>query len=984
MQAEWFATPPAIFESSSQKGLLRMSLPARIPCHAFIAFSLAFILFVYPCAEAASQTKKPVRSAPPLHSAPTHPTLSSILPAHLQVEFSRDPVGIDLLQPRLSWKLSARTPNARGLTETAWRILVASTPELLASDQGDVWDSQKVTATNSLNAPYQGGALFSAHTYYWKVVIWDQDDHISPWSATAKWTTGLLHPKDWSAKWIAATPDGPPSTQPLENRGKVHGYGPPLPIFRHEFPIDKSVSQATVFVSGMGQYELHLNGQLVTDTLLNPGWTDYRKTILYNSFDVTRILKQGSNAFGVLLGNGMYNVEGTKGRYTKFIGTYGQPKLILQLQIDFTDGTSSTVISDNSWNTAPGPITYSSTYGGEDYDARREQSDWDTPSFDDATWAHALEVAGPGGQLVSQMLPPITVDKAYTARTITEPKPGSIVYDLGQNFSGWPEIRVHGPRGSTVTLTAGELLDKDGLVTQHSANASSENANCFTYTLRGIGTETWHPRFSYWGFRYVQVDGAARETTKDKPTIVFVKGQFLHAAVPVVGRFSTSNELFQRIHTLIDMAILSNMVSVLTDCPHREKLGWLEQTHLAGPSILYNYDAAQFYRKMARDMRDAQLRDGMVPGIAPEYVAFVDDKGNSTAFRDSPEWGSASILSPWTAYSFYGDRTILADNYKTMTAYAKYLRGKLQDGMLTYGLGDWYDIGPGAPGYSQLTSQGMTATATYFEDMTALAQIATILGKDSDASTFRKEATAARNAINAHLLHTQNGFYDRDSQTANAIPLALNLVPEAQQQQVLDHLVADIRKHENHVTAGDIGFHYVVRALTDLGRSDVLNDMMQRTDSPSYGYQLQNGATTLTEAWDTNPDSSQNHFMLGHAEEWFYRGLAGIDFDLSRPAPESITIQPSLVSGTNDASATYDSVLGTISSSWHRVGKKVRMDIAIPPGASATIYIPAGDAKSILESGKPLEQIKEIQLVPSDGATKCIVGSGAYHFAFSQ
>jgi len=953
--------------------------------HSLFAVSLAALLALQAPLQAAAQSHNAPQSrkktAP---AAPRPTTLSSLEPVRLEVESSHNPLGIDFPQPRLSWKLSARNATDRGLAQTAYRILVASTPALLTSNQGDLWDSGKVITSDNLNVRYQGESLFSAQTCYWKVAVWDENDHLSAWSSPARWTTAILHSKEWSAKWIAAAPDGPPSKQPLEHRGTFGSYPKPLPIFRHDFAVDKPVNQAIVFVSGMGQYELHLNGQLVTDTVLNPGWTDYRKTVLYNSYDLTRLLKQGNNAFGILLGNGMYNVEGTKGRYTKFIGSYGQPKVILQLQLDFADGTSATILSDNSWKTAPGPITYSSTYGGEDYDARREQADWDTPGFDDSTWAQALEVGGPGGQLVSQMLPSITVQKVYTPRQATEPTPGSIVYDLGQNISGWPEIRVHGPRGSIITLIAGELLDKDGLVSQHSANASPESANRFTYTLRGLGVETWRPRFSYWGFRYVQVDGASRTPSPDKPAIVFVRGQFLHAAAPVVGHFSTSNVLFQRIHTLIDMAILSNMVSVLTDCPHREKLGWLEQTHLAGASILYNYDAAQLYGKMAHDMRDSQLKDGMVPAIAPEYVAFVDDTGKSTAFRDSPEWGSASILSPWTAYTFYGNRTILADNYKTMVSYARYLHGRLQNGMLTYGLGDWYDIGPNPPGNSQLTSQGMTATATFYEDLIALARIATILGKDSDAAAFRKEADSIRYSINTHLLNGQAGLYDRDSQTANAMPLALGLVPNAQQQQVLDHLVADIRKHDDHVTAGDIGFHYVVRALTDLGRSDVLNDMLQRTDSPSYGFQLQNGATTLTEAWDTNPDSSQNHFMLGHAEEWFYRGLAGIDFDLSRPAPESIIIQPSLVSGTNDAAATYDSVLGTIATSWRRTGKRVRMDVTIPPGASATVYIPAGDDKSILESGKPLADVKEIQIVSSEGATKCIVASGHYHFDFSE
>jgi hypothetical protein len=448
-----------------------------------------------------------------------------------------------------------------------------------------------------------------------------------------------------------------------------------------------------------------------------------------------------------------------------------------------------------------------------------------------------------------------------------------------------------------------------------------------------------------------------------------------------VGEFYTSNRLFMRIHRLIDMAIASNMASILTDCPHREKLGWLEQTYLAGSAIFFNYDVAPLYRKMARDIRDAQLPNGMIPSIAPEYVAFVDSQGHSTDFRDSPEWGSAAVLSPWTAYEYAGDRTLLADSYEAMVRYVAYLRSRLQGNMLSYGLGDWYDIGPNPPGESQLTAKGITATAIYYQDLTTLSQIAELLNKPADAQSFREEADAVRSAINTHFLHLDTGLYDRGSQTANAMPLALGIVPDDLKATVMNRLVENIREHGNHVTAGDIGFHYEVRALTDGGRSDVLNDLLSRTDSPSYGYQLMKGATTLTEAWDTDPDSSQNHFMLGHAEEWFYRGLAGIDFDLSRPITSRIVIRPSLVTGTREASARYDSVLGKIVSHWSRNATGVTLDITIPPGSSATIYLPTNKSESVRESGRPLTLAAGIQSIAvEEGRVKCIAGSGEYHF----
>ena len=904
--------------------------------------------------------------------------------AQLKTESTVDPVGVDTAQPSLSWTLKALLPSARGLGQSAYRILVATSSGLLAQEKGDLWDTGKVASTQTFGIAYNGTKLASANACFWKVMVWDQSGNPSTWSKPARWTMGLLTAAAWSdAHWIAATPDAaslPPAREDVSQRG---GYPPPLPLFRQEFPVPKAVRRAVVFASGMGQYELRINGKDVTQSVLNPGWTNYRKTILYNAWDVTGFLRRGTNAIGVMLGNGMYNVGGTKGRYTKLIGSFGQPKLILQLRVFFTDGSSEILGSNATWKTAPGPIAYTSIYGGEDYDARHEETGWDTPAFHDETWSPAIEVAGPGGALTSQAEPPITNGQTYVGVKRKAPS-AKLIYDLSQNIAGWPTITVKGPRGSKVQLTVGELLDANGLVTQHSMNASPEDADLFTYTLKGSGVETWHPRFSYSGFRYIQVERTVAEGSTRLPEVLGLRGNFLHANVPVVGQFMTSNLLFARIHKLIDMAILSNSFSVLTDCPHREKLGWLEQTHLAGASIFYNYDVSKMYAKMGRDMRDSQLSNGMVPAIAPEYVAFVDQNGVSNAFRDSPEWGSASVLSPWTAYQFIGDRKLLADNYEAMVSYAHYLHGKMQGGMLLYGLGDWYDIGPNPPGESQLTQKGMTATATYYEDLIALAHIATLLDKAADAAAFQTEAATVRDSINKHLFQPDSGQYDKGSQTANAMPLALGLVPSGEEKPALEHLAADIHNHGDHVTAGDIGFHYVVRALIDSGRSDVLNAMLLRKDVPSYGDQLAKGATTLTEAWDTNPDSSQNHFMLGHAEEWFYRGLAGIDFDLSRPAPRQIVIHPAIVSGTNDASASYDSVLGTVASGWSRKANLIRMNVTIPPGASAVVHLPTAHAESIRESGLTVSQTKGIQHCETLAAeTECVVASGAYHFQFA-
>ena len=412
---------------------------------------------------------------------------------------------------------------------------------------------------------------------------------------------------------------------------------------------------------------------------------------------------------------------------------------------------------------------------------------------------------------------------------------------------------------------------------------------------------------------------------------------------------------------------------MITDCPTREKLGWLEQTYLAGTSIMDNYGVLKLYEKIGSDIADAQLANGFVPGIAPEYVAFVDAKGVSTNFRDSPEWGSASILSAWEAYRFYGDPQILKDHYDSMVRYAGYLHGRLQDGMLTYGLGDWFDIGPRSPGEAQLTGKELTATAIYYQDLRTLEAIAHLLGNGADATRFGDEAAQVRDSFNRHLFHADTATYDRGSQTAQAMPLVLGLVPENQRKTVVDNLVKDVRVHGNHVTAGDIGFHYVVRALTDNGHSDVLFDMLSREDSPSYGYQLNRGATTLTEAWDANRGSSQNHFMLGHAEEWFYRGLAGIDIDFSRPESRQIVIRPAFLANIPQINGEVHTVLGTVKSSWTHEGTGIVWRVEIPAGSQAIVALPL-EATDVALDGS--------ELPPESAAGELSLGSGVYKFRF--
>jgi hypothetical protein len=432
------------------------------------------------------------------------------------------------------------------------------------------------------------------------------------------------------------------------------------------------------------------------------------------------------------------------------------------------------------------------------------------------------------------------------------------------------------------------------------------------------------------------------------PQIVSLNGQFIYAAATRTGTFESSSELFNKTHALIDRAVESNMQSILTDCPHREKLGWLEESHLLGSALMFDFDLPTFYEKISHDMADAQQSDGLIPDIAPEVTVFEE------GFRDSPEWGSAFVLDPWLTYQAYGDTRVIADHYEGMRKYVSYLGSKAEKGVIAYGLGDWYDIGPGEPGVSKLTSLGFTATAIYYQDLRTLARCAELLHKADEAHGFLNQAADVRLAFNKRFYSPDIHVYDHKSQTDYAMALVTGLVPDTDQGFVLEKLVADIRAHNNHVTAGDIGFHYVVKALMDNGRSDVLYDMLSRTDAPSYGFQLSKGATSLTEAWDANPLDSQNHFMLGHAEEWFYRGLAGIDFDMSRSSERRLIIRPSPVGDLTSAGAVYNAVLGKISSHWTRANGVLTLTVEVPANLTAEIHFPTAKAAIVLPDGAQL------------------------------
>lgn len=904
----------------------------------------------------------------------------------LRVEWLTEPVGIDTRRPRFRWLLNGDS-SRRDLTLSGARVIVASSPERLAARHGDVWNSGVLRGAGLTLAP-AGPLPLTSHTPYWWAVETVDATGAKRWSPPARFVTGILDPSEWRGRWIMAKPE---KVRGDHVRGVDKTLTDPaetaLPLLRKSFDLQSLPQRAMVSVSGLGHFEMTVNGKPVTDSVFNPGWTAYDRTAMYMTYEVGDLLRPGANVLGVMLGGGLYDVEKIPGRKSKFVDSFGRPKLLLQLSLHHADGRVEHVVSDTDWQVTEGPIVFASMYGGEDVDARRERPGWDLPGADAAGWRPALAAPPQKAKLKAQGVPPVVVHRRFTPVAITEPKPGVFVYDLGENFSGRPDLVARGPTGATVKLTPCEVLGEDGLAWQRSFNAGPDRWVLYNFTLAGKGDERFRPRFNYHGFRYLQVEGAspAGRAATGVPEVVSLTGEFLHADLPQVGAFDCDDPLFVRTHHLIERAVVSNAFSVLTDCPHREKLGWLEQTHLNAATIFYNRDATTLYEKMIGDIVDTQQPDGMVPGIAPEYVAFLEPDGRDQDARNSPEWGAAVVLSPWAAYRAYGDTRAIEDGYPAMWRYADYLGSRAKDHIVDFGLGDWYDVGPGKLGASQLTSRALTGTATWYQALDALAQVARVLGKPaSEAAEARRRADTVKAAFNQRFFGAATGSYDRGSQTANAMPLALGMTPAGQEGRVLDALVKAVRASQDGVTAGDVGFHYVVRALTKNGRDDVLFDMMSMKDRPGYGYQLSQGATALAEAWNADPTKSLNHFMLGHGEGWLFGSLAGITVDFAASSDRVITIAPKPVGTIRAAQATYRSTLGLVRSAWRRQGDQITFEVDVPVGARATVLLPTSRPGQAREAGRPAASARGVRKTRAVArGLEMVLGSGSYSFTAS-
>ena len=894
--------------------------------------------------------------------------------------------------PRLGWVMESPE---NGTRQSAYEIDIRE-----AFTGRSVWNSGKVYSSQSQLVSTKGADIRpdNSFNYSWRVRVWDETDTPSEWSSEAKFRA--VPERLSSGQWIGAITR---QNAHLPEGRKFHGGELKKPevkaaweavdtlakksiCLRRTFQVGdakeggtnrkpgKKIVEATAYVCGLGFYEFSLNGQKVGNSEFAPLWSDYDKTVYYNTYDVTEQLRRGENVVGILLGNGFYNVQG--GRYRKLQISFGPPTLLFELVINYEDGTCTTVHSDNEWKYDFSPVIFNCIYGGEDYDARREQKGWNQIGFDDSHWRPVVIQEAPKGILRPQMAAPVKIMERYDIQKVTKLNaeqiasasistkrtvdPSAFVLDMGQNLAGFPEITVRGKRGQKVTLIVAEALTDEGACNQRQTGRQ----HYYEYTLKGEGDETWHPRFSYYGFRYIQVEGAVLKGQKNPqklPVLKNIQSCFVYNSARKVSTFESSNRIFNAAHRLIEKAVRSNMQSVFTDCPHREKLGWLEQVHLNGPGLLYNYDLTAYAPQIMQNMADAQHSNGAMPTTAPEYVVF--EGPGMDAFAESPEWGGSLVIFPFMYYETYGDDSLIKKYYPNMRRYVDYLKTRADKGILSFGLGDWYDYGDFRAGFSRNTPVPLVATAHYYMTVMYLVKAAKMVGNDFDTRYYTSLAQDIMAAFNKCFLHKDTAQYGTGSQCSNALPLFLQMTQNADEQgnyqsdadlheKVFTNLIKDVEAHGNRLTTGDVGNRYLIQTLARNGEHELIYKMFNHEEAPGYGFQLKFGATTLTEQWDPRQGSSWNHFMMGQIDEWFFNSLVGIRPSTTpKQGYQKFIIAPQPVGDLKYVKASYETLYGTINVDWTCENGTFTLNVSVPVNTTAVVYLPGEKEPKEIQSG---------------------------------
>jgi alpha-L-rhamnosidase len=874
---------------------------------------------------------------------------AAIRVGELRCEYLREPVGLDVPQPRLSWEIAS---SQRAAVQLAYRVLVASSPQLLEEGIGDLWDSGKVCSSESIQVVYGGRPLTSGAACWWKVCVWTGSDTRPGWSKASRWTMGLLAAEDWKGSWIG------------EEAASAQAQGPlPAPFLRKTFQVKKPILRATVYLCGLGYHELYLNGRKVGDAVLEPRISQYDKRVIYLAHDVTRQLIRGHNALGVVLGNSWYNVTLSDAWNFDKAPWRAQPEMLLQLNLEFADGTRQEVVSDGSWKMASGPILFDQTRVGERYDARRELAGWAEPSYDDTRWGEAAPRQAPPGKLCAANVESIKVVETVLAKSVREVRPGVFVFDLGQNITGWPALRVRGPAGTEVRLSCSDMLNSNGTVNLALIGKFVRTTNFQTdfYILKGKGLEKWEPRFTFHGFQYVQVEGWPGTPGREA-----VVGRVVHTAFEPAGEFECSDKLINQIERAAVWSYRGNFVGFPTDCPHREKNGWTGDAQLAVRLGLEHFRAEAAYGAWLRDLAAAQRADGKLPCIVPTA-------GWGYNLLDGPAWESVFLLIPWEMYLQSGDRRLLEENYDGFKRWLEWYRTKTTNGIVEYGLGDW------CPAKSK-TAANLTSTAYYFRALNVMAAAAGILGRTADAEMFCRRAEATQTAFNRRFFHAESGLYGEGTQTALAVALAEGLVPQERQARVAANLEAAARAADYHIDTGILGARCLLRALSDNGYAESAWKIARQTSAPGWGNWIARGATTLWEDWPGL--NSRNHIMFGDISSWFMEYLAGIRYVAEAPGYRQVLIRPILVSGLASARASRHSPYGPIQCEWRRGETTLRLKVRVPPNTTARIILPCVDASLVKENGKPVASATGVSSVriQEQGLEVC-TGSGTYDFS---
>ncbi|HEU0228307.1 MAG TPA: family 78 glycoside hydrolase catalytic domain [Arachidicoccus soli] len=891
----------------------------------------------------------------------------------LMCESLKDPLGIDVLNPRLSWNIISEQRNVQ---QVAYQILVASTLENLKKGVGDLWDSKKMFSSNSIQIQYEGKGLQSRQDCYWKVRVWTNKGATN-WSTVACWSMGLLQRTDWQSKWIGWDKPFPWDSVTKFSRLSAR-------YFRKEFTIKKKIVSATAYISGLGLYELFINGEKVGKQVLAPSPTDYSKEVKYNTFDITQILKNGANAVGVVLGNGRFFTMRQNYKPWKW-HNFGFPKLLLQIEIKYSDGSSKKIVSDDSWKmTADGPIRSNNEYDGEDYDATKEMKGWTLPGFNESKWFNAKYVLPPDGILSAQMNNNMQVMDSVKVKSIHQIGAKDYIIDFGQNMAGWLLLNVDGKghSGDTITIRYAESLQPSGqLYVENLRDAKSTDH----YILSGKNNERFAPQFVYHGFRYVEV-----RNYPGHPNDSNFLAEVVYDKMQTIGSFSCSDTTINQIFKNAYWTIRSDYKGMPVDCPQRnERQPWLgdRSTGCYGESFLFNN--GNLYAKWLDDIQDAQKENGSIPDVAPTFWYY---------FKDDITWPSTYLNVANMLYHQYGDKQSIVKHYASMKKWMSYMQQQYMNSYLfsNDSYGDWC-VPPESPKLihsidpERMTDGGLLATATYYKDLKLMEKFASIAHQSGDSLNFAELASKIKLAFNNKYFNQKKKYYSNNSITANLLPLTFGIVADKFKKDVFENIVnKTLKENKGHIGTGVIGTQFLMRGFTNNNRTDIAYQLATSRTYPSWGYMVANGATTIWELWNGNTASpkmnSQNHVMLlGDLLIWLFEDQAGIKSDLNQTAFKKIIMHPQINSKMQFVNATYQSPYGEIKSAWKKEGRFFYWDMRIPPNTTAEIYIPSSDQDpNISESNRAIAQLKDITFMKREkGYAIYTLGSGNYHFKSS-